>query len=491
MKVSTRIILGFVILLAIAFAGLGYQLSVIRQMESINRDLSLVNFHAASTTLEMLQLVETIKEFSRKYFAVVDPIYQRQLEDYRKDFLESLTDLRKTVRSNNERVEAERLAEAFDDYSDIFDRAVEAQKTRDLGALPPDLEIAIDHLQAQTAIAYDAVNVSIQDEVARATEAGKRAEEWSAVVGLLALVLSVAVAVVIVGAINDRLRRLTQGTRVIAKGQFRHRLPVYGNDEFSELARDFNVMTQKLGELDEMKKDFVSHVSHDLKAPLASMRQVTHILLEQIPGSLNEQQQNLLRLSHNSAERLSTMVGNLLDVSRMEAGTMEYEIQVHDIVPLIRTVAEEFDIQAREKDIRIRIECEQPIAFAECDRDRIAQVVGNIFENALKFSPRNGEIVVRVSGAPPNATVHVSIADSGPGIPDEHKEKIFLKFHQLRQGKKLAGQGVGLGLAICKTIIDAHGGRLWVEDGPNGGSVFSFTLQGAVRKEIVRCEQNA
>ena len=116
MRVSTRIILGFVILLAIAFAGLGYQLSVIRQMESINRDLSLVNFHAASTALEMLQLVDTIKEFSKKYFAVVDPIYQRQLEDYQKDFLESLTDLRKTVRSNNERAQTERLAEAFDDF---------------------------------------------------------------------------------------------------------------------------------------------------------------------------------------------------------------------------------------------------------------------------------------------------------------------------------------------------------------------------------------
>jgi signal transduction histidine kinase len=96
-------------------------------------------------------------------------------------------------------------------------------------------------------------------------------------------------------------------------------LPAHGNDEFAELARDFNSMTERLGELDQMKKDFVSHVSHDLKAPLASIRQIMHLLLQEIPGSLNEQQHGLIRLSYNSAERLAAMVGNLLDVSRMQA----------------------------------------------------------------------------------------------------------------------------------------------------------------------------
>src|SRR5262249_45356229 len=146
-------------------------------------------------------------------------------------------------------------------------------------------------------------------------------------------------------------------------------------------------MSQRLGELDEMKKDFVSHVSHDLKAPLASMRQVIHVLMQEIPGPLTDQQRNLLRLSYNSAERLSAMVGNLLDMSRMEAGTMEYEIRTHDVLDLIKSVAEEFEIQAADKGIRIRVECEQESVLAGCDRDRIAQVIGNLLENALKFSP--------------------------------------------------------------------------------------------------------
>src|SRR5262249_24345798 len=160
-----------------------------------------------------------------------------------------------------------------------------------------------------------------------AAAVGKTAEQLSWTAGIFALALGIIVAWLIVRSINDPLSRLTQGTRAIAKGQFWHRLPARANDEFAELARDFNVMTARLGELDQMKKDFVSHVSHDLKAPLASIRQIMHLLLQQIPGTLNEQQKSLIQLSYNSAERLASMVGNLLDVSRMEAGTMEYQMK--------------------------------------------------------------------------------------------------------------------------------------------------------------------
>ncbi|HYR41547.1 MAG TPA: ATP-binding protein, partial [Terriglobia bacterium] len=158
---------------------------------------------------------------------------------------------------------------------------------------------------------------------------------------------------------------------------------------------------------------------------------------------------------------------------------------------------------------RFRLDCALPSVAAECDRDRIVQVLGNLYENALKFSPSKSEIVTRIVPLPlgeggrrePKAATNerpgeglahgilISVADSGPGVPDEHKDKIFLKFHQLRHGKKMAGQGVGLGLAICKTIVAAHHGQIWVEDNPNGGSVFSFVLQPAASEEVLKCGQ--
>src|SRR5262249_11569100 len=112
------------------------------------------------------------------------------------------------------------------------------------------------------------------------------------------------------------------------------------------------------------------------------------------------------------------------------------------------------------------------------DRDRIVQVVGNLFENALKFAPENSAITVKIERTEPR-NIKVSVADSGPGVPELHKQKIFEKFHQVKKGRKIAGQGVGLGLAICKTIVEAHHGTIWVEDNPSGGSVFCFTLNAA------------
>jgi signal transduction histidine kinase len=492
MRVSTRTVSGFGILLVLACIGLAYQVSVLHQMQSINRDLSAVNFRAASIALRTMQLSDTLEEFARKFFVAGDPIYEHQFEGVEQEFQDNITDMRNTVRSDRERSEVERLALTFEEFRKLFADRKEQLKQKqqhEPDYLPNELASSLDQLQAQTRTTYNAVQLSIRDEVNRAAAAGQNAERFSWTAGIVALLLGIFVTIVLVRSINDPLHNLTRGTHLIAKGQFWHRLPVKGPDEFAQLARDFNVMSERLGELDQMKKDFVSHVSHELKAPLASIRQVLHVLLQEIPGTVNDQQKNLLRLSYNSAERLSAMVGNLLDVSRMEAGTMEYEIAVHDLNSIIKAVAEEFEVQASNKHIQLRLECEQESYYVDCDRERILQVVGNLYENALKFSPSNSEIVTRIHPAEDGRRIVVSVSDSGPGIPDNHKERIFLKFHQVKRGK-LTGQGVGLGLTICKTIIEAHHGHIWVEDNPNGGSVFSFSLGAAVREEAIQCGQS-
>src|SRR5262245_61184351 len=194
MKVSTRIISGFGILMVLAFVALGYQLSVIHQMQSINRDLSAINFQSASTALRMVQNSETIREFSLKYFASHDP-YFRQLESERQGFLRDLGELQKTVRSERERNQVELLSGAFDEYWRIFNRVKEQNQSKELDYLPPDLTIAIDHLQAQTDVLYDAIKVSIREEVQRAAEAGQRAEWLSWASGGLAIVFGIIVAI--------------------------------------------------------------------------------------------------------------------------------------------------------------------------------------------------------------------------------------------------------------------------------------------------------
>jgi signal transduction histidine kinase len=488
MKVSTKINSGFLVLMLLAVVVLAHQISVIHQMQMVHRELAEVNVRSATTVLKIQRLVALLDEDAEKYIMVaVDP-YGQQIEGLRNDFLAELAQLRETAKSPQEKVEIDRLADALQQYWVVFNRYKLLNKPSERDALPPDFADAVSQLHAQSDVMLDTIQAVIRERVSAAAELAAWAERVSSIAGLFALLLGVIVAALILRSINDPLRRLVQGTRAIAKGQFWHRLPSRGNDEFAELARDFNVMSERLGELDQMKKDFVSHVSHDLKAPLASIRQIMHLLLQGIPGEMNEQQRNLVQLSYNSAERLAAMVGNLLDVSRMEAGTMEYRIAAHDLIPLIKSVTDEFEVQAQQKEIRFRFECDQPSVLVACDRDRIVQVVGNLFENALKFSPNRSEIVTRVA-AGKGAEILISVRDSGPGVPAGHKDKIFQKFHQVKHGKKMAGQGVGLGLAICKTIVEAHRGQIWVDDNPDGGSVFTFVLHLATREEAVTCGQ--
>ena len=489
MKVSSKIISGFLILMLLSVILLAYQLSVMHQMQQVNQELAEFDWTAARSALHTLALTDAIKEDTKKYFATLESIYAEQITDYLSDLWTDLGRIEKASTAKTERDATNDLREALNNYSAAFYKLKDENQTFDTDELPPDITIATDHLEAQSDSVYETIKGLMKERLDAAEKTGLRAERVSRIAGLSSLLVGVIVAWLFVRSINDPLQRLTQGTRAIAKGQFWHRLPAHGADEFAELARDFNTMSERLGELDQMKKDFVSHVSHDLKAPLASIRQIMHLLLQQIPGPLNQQQQDLTRLSYNSAERLAAMVGNLLDVSRMEAGTMEYQMAANDIVQMVKSVTDEFDIQAREKRILLRLECDETGVFAACDRDRIVQVIGNLYENALKFSPADSEIVTRVRHA--KNEIVVSVSDSGPGVPDGHKQRIFQKFHQVKHGKKVAGQGVGLGLAICKTIVEAHHGQIWVEDNPNGGSVFSFALQPAASEETLKCGQPA
>ena len=189
------------------------------------------------------------------------------------------------------------------------------------------------------------------------------------------------------------------------------------------------------------------------------------------------------------------MIGNLLDISRMEAGVMQYELKSNDLTELVRAVTAEFQPLAAERELTIaRAYPEQPMMI-ECDGDRIMQIIRNLLGNAVKFSPKGKEIQIRMSATaqapqgmpdswrgklPPLSEGReyalLEVADSGPGVPNLHKERIFEKFHQVKQGKKVPGQGAGLGLAICKTIALAHHGAIWVEDNPKGGSIFCLVI---------------
>jgi len=279
-------------------------------------------------------------------------------------------------------------------------------------------------------------------------------------------------------------------------------LSLYLGLRVHRLKRDNRSMNKRFIEIDQMKRNFISHVSHELKAPLASMQETTHLLLEQIPGPLTDKQRRLLDLNLQSGKRLAQMIGNILDLSRLEANIVEYDMQPSDIAELIHSVVMELSPRAREKSLRILTDIQREPLIVECDPNRMVQLFTNLLENAIRFSKRGGIIGIhvrtlrefprmpqsahaRITGAKPSdGFALVKISDSGPGIEDAHKEAVFHTFHQVKHGKKSHGESLGLGLAISRAVVEAHRGTIWVEDNPTGGAVFFVLLPGAGKQSL-------
>jgi two-component system sensor histidine kinase GlrK len=495
MKIATRIISGYGILILLLASVLTYQVIAVHRMRSINRTMAGVNFRAALAALQLMRDLDLVEEYTKKALLLGDQDYHEQLQTSRDNFDATLEDLRIHVSSDTERVEVQRIAEFWRAFLQEVSEQARAPAGEPVPNFPPGLQDHLDRIQAQGYTVYQRVLLSIAADAEQLRRTGDRMEALAWIAAATALILSALVSFLIVRSISLPLRHLTEGTRAIAAGKFYYRLDTSGRDEFAQVAKDFNVMTLRLGELNVMKKAFVSHVSHELKAPLASMRETIQLMLEQIPGALNDKQKRLLELNLQSNRRLTSIIGNLLDISKMEAGVMEYDLKQQDLKALVNTAIAEYEAQANEKEIRIETELPAGPLILECDGDRIIQVIGNILGNAVKFSPRSGTIRVQVgeitetpAGMPPKwsdaLSLHtpgrfaqITVADTGPGIPDEQKDTVFEKFFQANPGKKRSGEGVGLGLAISQTVAEAHRGAIWVEDNPEGGSVFHLLLR--------------
>jgi two-component system, NtrC family, sensor histidine kinase GlrK len=271
-------------------------------------------------------------------------------------------------------------------------------------------------------------------------------------------------------------------------------LALYLLVKLSRLRRENKSMAARIVEIDQIKKHFISHVSHELKAPLASMQETTHVLLEEIPGPLTEKQKRLLDLNLQSGKRLAQMIGNILDLSRLEAGIVEYDMQASDIAELMHNVVLELSPQARVKSLRILTDIQREPVIVECDPNRMVQLFTNLLENAIRFSKKGGLVRVQVkalrqlprmpyparlriaNGRVSGGFALIGISDSGPGIDNSHKETVFHSFHRVKQGKKGHGESLGLGLAISRAVVEAHKGSIWIEDNPTGGAVFFVLL---------------
>ena len=226
--------------------------------------------------------------------------------------------------------------------------------------------------------------------------------------------------------------------------------------------------------LDRLKSDFVAVVSHEIRTPLTSVKGAVELLSDSRYFQNSEQQSKLLSIAHANAERLLLLINDILDFSKLESASLPMCIERQPLEPVVRQAAQNLRMLLEERRIQLEIAVPEGLPEGLLDPHRITQVVTNLLSNAIKFSPPGGR--VRIEAASEDELLRLSVRDHGDGIATKDLPRLFKKFQQIDSGSTRKVGGTGLGLVICKGIIEQHGGRIGVESSPGDGSTFWFTL---------------
>ncbi len=263
-------------------------------------------------------------------------------------------------------------------------------------------------------------------------------------------------------------------------------LPYDRRDEIGALAESFRSMTRRLAELDRLKVEFLGIASHELKTPLNVVRGYSELIQEELAGEITETQRDLLERIGEQTQVMSHMASRLMDLSRLESGTLGMQPEPVLVADLLTGLRRRFEFVAGEKGIRLELE-ERPDApdRLEADVDLVRdEVLGNLVSNALRFTPEGGTVRVEARGAEDGALFEVS--DTGPGVPEEHRAHIFERYYRAERAR---GLGTGLGLAICQQVVEAHGGWVRLADGAAPGATFHVFLPRSVDARAVGPER--
>jgi len=232
----------------------------------------------------------------------------------------------------------------------------------------------------------------------------------------------------------------------------------------------------KFKEIDEMKTDFISNVSHEFRTPLTSICMAVGLLLDR-NTDINDDEIELLTIIKEDSDKLDNLVSELLDLSKMKSGKIEMEIRDIDINEFISQIKRAFKIQIEEKNVTLSIDTNGIVRKVKGDINKISWVIANLLGNALRYIKTDGTGIIEIKAREVNNKMLVSICDNGEGIAEEYQELIFEKFVQIKDKNGESTGSSGLGLAICKEIIKAHGEEIWVDSTMGEGSSFYFTLK--------------
>jgi two-component system, OmpR family, sensor histidine kinase SaeS len=280
-----------------------------------------------------------------------------------------------------------------------------------------------------------------------------------------------AVALVIGTSLARRIERLRTASARLAAGDLTARAPESGPRELADLGRAFNEMASSIESLFDARRELVAAASHDLRTPIASIT----AMLEAIEDGLADASEYLVPLQ-DQARRLGSLVEDLFELARIDAGSLAHELHEIRLEPLVESCVRGFEAEARARNVTLERHFDG-VPAARCAPEQVERVLLNLLTNALRHTPSDGTVAVVLAAG--GGEVRVSVEDTGEGITAETARRMFDRFWRGDTARSADGGGAGLGLAIARGLVEAQGGRIWAEPCENGGARVSFTLPAA------------
>lgn len=478
MTIFSRLMLSYLALLVMATGVSTYSILQLGKMREITHSIILLDTSLLDLHKNMADALLSASRYEKNITVMWDPALFESFLAAKKDFEKYLHSAKAIAESDDMQTVLARLEDRHRTYQELFAAEIallEAGRPLPENRQGEEKELALNQALADLTQLRILIQQNVFLKVKELDAAGVKSQTIAVVITAVAFLLGLLLAISITRSIIAPLARMRKKTVEIAAGALEPDLDLPSPPEIGALARAFNTMCARLKEVDRMKSEFFSLMSHELRTPLTSIREGTSLFLEGKGGEITEKQQKLLTIIAEESDRLIGLVNSLLDLSKLEAGMVPFNFTEDELRPLIDRTLQEVMPLAESRDIRLEKALEDiPPVFM--DSERIRQVLRNLIGNALKFTPRGGLVRVTVRRTDEGATV--AVTDTGPGIPKEHISAIFEKFRQVSPANARRLQGTGLGLAIVKHIVQAHGGRIWVESEVGKGSTFTFVLPG-------------
>jgi two-component system sensor histidine kinase GlrK len=456
-----------------------YALFQLRQLASMSTQMASYHYPAVESAKRLLGSLFAQLNSEKKFVATKDHTFLTNLEEEVDEFQRNL----QLLRSQESSPQGLKLLQDADEllakrlvlFRGEF-HGVDGDALREDPQYEGQRDAIMDQMSASIQAYIDLHEARMSVEVSESRASAAQAEAVTEQLVLVALVFGLGLAGVASYTILLPLRQLQGHIRKIGQGSFGGSLQIKAPAELRELVDTVNWMGGKLQELDDMKAEFLAHVSHELRTPMASIQEGTHLLLDEIPGPLVQEQRTILRIMADSSRRLIHLISTILELSKMEAGMMEYRIVPVDLHRIGEVSIDKVRLLADSKHVQLVLENIGDRVWVKADASRLEQVLDNLLSNALKFSPEGGVVKVQMKPDPQAGVLEVSVSDTGPGVAPDDLPHIFQRFYQGRTKVKHTA-GSGLGLALVKKVVEAHGGRIWIESEKGKGATVRFILR--------------